>query len=117
MPTDLAKSSELAIGVRQVGWRVVVAKLVCDPVGMDSPDLTQEQRYERIAQLRERLDEIDKARAEGQDALHQEIQAAFPERRGEPEKRGVLAEISRRSRYSREHVAQIRDGKAAGGTR
>lgn len=93
----------------------MVAKSVCDHGSMSAADMTQQQRYERIEQLRGQLDEIDRARAEAQDALHQEIRSAFPERRGEPEKRGVLAEISRRSRYSREHVAQIRDGKAAGG--
>lgn len=65
---------------------------------------TQEQRYERIETLRDQLDEV-------REALYSEIRNAFPENRGEPEKRGVLAEVSRRARWSREYVAQIRSGK------
>lgn len=84
--------------------------------GMSTHEPTQEQRYERITQLRAQLDEIDDARTKALAALHQEIHDAFPENRGGGEKRGVLAETSRRSRYSREHVAQIRDGKTTGGT-
>lgn len=84
---------------------------VCQAASMSTPEPTQEQRYERIEELRDQLDELDKRRAELQDALRQEIYSAFPERRGGGEKRGVLAEVARRSRYSREHVAQIRDGK------
>ncbi|MFD9903896.1 hypothetical protein [Streptomyces sp. NPDC059063] len=80
---------------------------------MNSAELTQEQRYERIAALRAELDKIELAKTEALKALHQEIHAAFPENRGEGEKRGVLAEVTRRSQYSREHVAQIRDAKTA----
>ncbi|MFP3118125.1 hypothetical protein OIE91_11350 [Streptomyces albidoflavus] len=76
---------------------------------MSTTEPSQEQRYERIAQLRDRLDEIDQARAEVLKELHQEVRSAFPENRGGAEKRGVLAEVARRSRYSREHVANLRD--------
>ncbi|MFC9941233.1 hypothetical protein [Nocardiopsis alba] len=65
---------------------------------------TQEQRYERIEKLRDQLDEI-------RNELYEEIRAAFPENRGGKVTRGVLAEVTRRSRWSREYVAQIREGK------
>lgn len=65
---------------------------------------TQEARYERIEELRDQLDEI-------RHALYEEIRDAFPENRGGEPTRGVLAETARRARWSREYVAQIRDGK------
>lgn len=65
---------------------------------------TQQQRYERIEEL---VAQTKALRAE----LLREIHDAFPERRGEQPQRGVLAEVSRRSGWSREQVAQIRDGK------
>lgn len=92
-----------------------MANRACHAEGMSTPEPTQEQRYERIARLRDQLDEIDRTRSEVLAALHREVHAAFPENRGGSEKRGVLAEVSRRSRYSREHVAKIRDSKSAGG--
>ncbi|MDX3239383.1 hypothetical protein PV392_27585 [Streptomyces sp. ME03-5709C] len=76
---------------------------------------TQAARYERIQHLREQLDAVLNQRAEVLACLHREIRDSFPENRGESEKRGVLAEVTRRSGYSREHVAQIRDGRIAGG--
>ncbi|OUC96057.1 hypothetical protein [Streptosporangium minutum] len=66
---------------------------------------TDEERLNRIAELRDQLDAI---RAE----LFAEIRAVFPENRGEPPKRGLLTEVTRRARWTREYVAQIRDGKA-----
>jgi hypothetical protein len=65
---------------------------------------TQEQRYERVETLRNQFDEI-------REALYKEIREAFPEKRGEDRQRGVLAEVARRARWSREYIAQIRDGK------
>jgi hypothetical protein len=70
-----------------------------------------ETHYARIEQLRNDLDETE-ARAE---QIRRQLQAAiydaFPETHGHAPKRGILAEVSRRSKYSRETVAQIRDGK------
>lgn len=65
---------------------------------------TQEQRHERIEKLRDQFDEV-------REALYQEIRDAFPENRGGKPKRGVLSEVARRARWSREYIAQIRDGK------
>jgi predicted transcriptional regulator len=77
--------------------------------------------YTRIERLREELAEINERADKARDQLHEAIRDAFPETHGKPTQRGVLAEVARRSRYSREHVAQIRDGQAAddrtGGTR
>lgn len=78
---------------------------MCDPWPMSTPtEPTQEQRYERIEKLRDQFDEI---RAE----LYEEIRDAFPENRSGKPKRGVLSEVARRARWSREYVAQIREGK------
>lgn len=82
---------------------------------MSTPDTPQQERYERIEKLRDQLDALDNTRAELLTALYEEIHSAFPQNRGGGDPRGVLAEVTRRSRYSREHVAQIRDGKTAGG--
>lgn len=71
---------------------------------MSTPEPTQEQRYERIEKLRDQFDEI-------RSDLYEEIRDAFPENRGDKAKRGVLSEVARRARWSREYVAQIRDGK------
>lgn len=93
---------------------MAMANGVCDAGHVNTSDPTQQQRYERIQELRDELDAMDAARAQLLATLHDEIRNAFPENRGGGEKRGVLAEVTRRSRYSREHVAQIRDGKAGG---
>lgn len=72
-----------------------------------------EARYTRIERLASEMAEVtarlEKVRAE----LHEAVRDAFPETHGQPMKRGVLAEVARRSGWSREYVAQIRDGKAA----
>ncbi|MFI6304293.1 hypothetical protein ACIBCH_20680 [Amycolatopsis thailandensis] len=71
-----------------------------------------EDHYKEIDLQRARMDklagEIEKAR----ERLHDAIRDAFPETAGGEPKRGVLAEVARRSGFSREYVAQIRDGKA-----
>ncbi|WP_242892537.1 hypothetical protein [Actinomadura litoris] len=63
-----------------------------------------EAHYSRVEELR---DQHDKVRAE----LFSAIRDAFPETHGQSAKRGVLAEVARRARWSREYIAQIRDGK------
>lgn len=63
-----------------------------------------EAHYKRVEDLRRRFDET---RAE----LYDAIRDAFPEAHGQPAQRGVLAEVARRARWSREYIAQIRDGK------
>lgn len=108
-------SSRLAKLSSQLCSRILLAKPVCNPDVMSAPKPTQEQWYERIAALRAKLDEIDRQRAAVMQNLHEVIHQAFPENRGEGQKRGVLANVSRCSGYTREHVAQIRDGKAVGG--
>lgn len=71
-----------------------------------------EAHYARIDELRQQLtgdlERAEKTRTQ----LHLAIRDAFPETHGGEPKRGVLAEVARRSGYSREHVAQLRDGKA-----
>ena len=65
---------------------------------------TDDERLERIRSLRAKL---DATRAD----LFREIRESFPENRGEPAVRGWLAKVSKASDYTREYVAQIRDGK------
>lgn len=65
-----------------------------------------EVRYERIEKLRNQLDETHTQ-------LYAAIRDAFPETHGQPARRGVLTEVARRVRWSREYVAQIRDGRTA----
>jgi hypothetical protein len=66
--------------------------------------MTDEERLDRIAELRSQLDTVRRD-------LFAAIRAAFPENRGEPPVRGRLAEVSKRADWSREYVASIRDGK------
>lgn len=65
---------------------------------------TDDERLERIRRLRAQL---DATRAE----LFKEIRESFPENRGKPQVRGWLAKVAKASDYTREYVAQIRDGK------
>ncbi|MFI6299513.1 hypothetical protein ACIBEJ_48520 [Nonomuraea sp. NPDC050790] len=65
---------------------------------------TDEERLRRIRALRT---ELDAKRAE----LFAEIHDAFHENRGLPQVRGWLAKVAKASDYTREYVAQIRDGK------
>ncbi|MGJ6968765.1 hypothetical protein ACSDR0_43360 [Streptosporangium sp. G11] len=66
---------------------------------------TDDERLERIHTLRK---ELDAKRTE----LFAEIHDAFHENRGQPQVRGWLAKVAKASNYTREYVAQIRDGKA-----
>lgn len=66
---------------------------------------TDDERLERIRQLRA---ELDAKRAE----LFAEIHDAFHENRGLPQVRGWLAKVAKASNFTREYVAQIRDGRA-----
>lgn len=68
----------------------------------DKPMTADEERLARIAELRDQLDAI---RAE----LFAEIRAAFPK----PAPRGRLTEVAKASRWTREHIANIRDGKVS----
>jgi predicted transcriptional regulator len=72
-----------------------------------------EAHYLRVERLRKEMEQatarLDKTRTE----FHEAIRDAFPETHGQPTKRGVLAEVSRRSGLSREYVSQIRDGKVS----
>lgn len=65
---------------------------------------TDEERLQRIATLRS---ELDAKHAE----LFKEIRESFHENRGQPQVRGWLAKVAKASDYTREYVAQIRDGK------
>jgi hypothetical protein len=71
------------------------------------------QHYTRVARLRSELDEIDGLATKVRAKLHEAIRDAFPEAHGQPTQRGVLAELARRSGYTREYVAAIRDGDAS----
>ncbi|XVQ84872.1 hypothetical protein ACQP2K_39650 [Microbispora siamensis] len=66
--------------------------------------MTDEDDLNEIEKLRNQLDDV-------RDRLYAKIRAVFPENRGEPPIRGRLAEVARRARWSREHIANIRDGK------
>lgn len=70
-----------------------------------------ETHYARIEELRGELDRTEARAEQLRGQLKSAILDAFPETHGQPVQRGVLAEVSRRSKYSRETVAQIRDGK------
>jgi hypothetical protein len=77
---------------------------------------TQEDRLARIERLTddELLDEIEatKKRLDADRAyILALIPRAFPQTRGEPEVRGRLAAVVKRTGWTREHVANIRDGK------
>lgn len=76
-------------------------------MGYDRP--MNEAEAARIEELRTQLDEAQGHADDIRDQLHEAIRKAFA---GKPP-RGVLAEVARRSRWSREYIAQIRDGKAA----
>lgn len=71
-----------------------------------------EEHYTEVEKHRKRLKEAEAQVEEIRGEFHAAIRDAFPETHGRPPQRGVLAEVSRRSGYSREHVAQIRDGRA-----
>lgn len=71
---------------------------------MSTKKMTDQERLERIEALRKRM---DNDRAE----ILSLIRDVFPEKRGEPLVRGRLTEVVDRSGWTREYVAQIRDGK------
>lgn len=68
------------------------------------PAVTDTERLERVSALRKQLDDVRRD-------LFAAIVDAFPENRGEDPIRGRLAEVSKRAGWTREHVANIRDGK------
>lgn len=93
-----------------------MANRVCNPGGMNATtERTQDDRYRSVENLARELAELQDTVAKKQEALYREIHQAFPENRGEEKQRGVLAELARRSTWTREYVAQIRDGKMTGG--
>lgn len=62
----------------------------------------------------ERLNEIREITQQEKDLRARKLQLmrdVFPETRGEPKVRGRLTAVVNASGYTREHVAQIRDGK------
>lgn len=71
-----------------------------------------EAHYDHIERLRGQLEDGLKQVEQTREELHAAIRDAFPETHGRPPRRGILAEVTRRSGYSREHIAQLRDGKA-----
>lgn len=75
-------------------------------VGMDTPidQMTDEQK---IKELREITELEKKLRSRKLQLVH----GAFPETRGKPQVRGRLKEVSEAAGWTREHVANIRDGK------
>lgn len=85
---------------------------LASPTGLGHHGRVDEEHYAEIERIRAQLDKaaerVDKLREE----LHQAVRAAFPETAGMPQQRGVLTEVARRSGWTREYVAQIRDGKA-----
>lgn len=70
-----------------------------------------DEHYTRIEQIRRRLDDAEREASGIRDELYQAIRAAIPELNGGEAKRGVVSEIARRSGFTREYVAMIRDGK------
>lgn len=66
--------------------------------------MTDEQK---IQELRE-ITELEKRQRARKLLL---VRSAFPEARGEPQVRGRLKEVTEASGWTREHVANIRDGK------
>ena len=63
-----------------------------------------EAHYQRIETLRNQLDETHTQ-------LITAIRDAFPEHHGQKARRGVLTEVAKRARWSREYIAQVRDRK------
>lgn len=93
-----------------------MANRVCNAGGMNATaERTQDDRYRSVENLARELAELQEKVAEKQESLYGEIRQAFPENRGQEKQRGVLAEVARRSGWTREYVAQIRDGKTTGG--
>lgn len=70
-----------------------------------------EEHYTRIEEIRERLDTAERQAGTIREELYGAIRAAIPELNGGEPKRGVVSEIARRSGFTREYVAMIRDGK------
>lgn len=81
-------------------------------LAMPYPQPVDEDHYADIEHARAQLDEAAGQLEQARERLHAAILAAFPESAGERPKRGVLAEVARRAKFSREYVAQIRNGKA-----
>jgi hypothetical protein len=77
---------------------------MCGMTNDDKPPVTDAERLARITVLRKQLDDTRRA-------LFAAIVDAFPENRGEDPIRGRLAEVSKRANWTREHVANIRDGR------
>jgi hypothetical protein len=71
------------------------------------PPTTDEERLDRIRELKAR---IDADRAE----LLTLIPAVFPEKRGEEPVRGRLTEVVKATGWTRAHITAIRDGKVKG---
>jgi hypothetical protein len=69
------------------------------------------EHYTRIEDIRRRLDDAEREASGIRDELYHAIRAAIPELNGGEPKRGVVSEIARRSGFTREYVAMIRDGK------
>ncbi|MEU7787684.1 hypothetical protein [Amycolatopsis sp. NPDC049159] len=70
-----------------------------------------EEHYTRIEEIRERLNAAEREAGGIREELYGAIRAAIPELNGGEPKRGVVSEIARRSGFTREYVAMIRDGK------
>lgn len=70
---------------------------------------TDEERLAEISELRDRLDEVDVERDRLRAALFGQIRALLP--KDTTVRRGMLAKVTHASRYTREYVAQIRDGR------
>lgn len=73
----------------------------------EQPPMTDEERLERIRQIKARMD-ADRAE------ILTLIRDVFPENRGDPPVRGRLTEVVKASGWTRTYVADIRDGKAGG---
>lgn len=71
-----------------------------------------EDHYQEIDRRRAHMEKLAGQLEDARSQLHDAIREAFPETAGGEPRRGVLAEVARRSGFSREYVAQIRDGKA-----
>ena len=73
--------------------------------------VVDEEHYTRIEDIRRRLDDAEREAGTIREELYGAIRAAIPELNGGEPKRGVVSEIARRSGFTREYVAMIRDGK------
>ncbi|EDY43961.1 MULTISPECIES: hypothetical protein [unclassified Streptomyces] len=77
----------------------------------DLPDLPLEEHYAEIKKAQKRVAELERKTEEARAALRRAIHATFPENHNRRIQRGVLTKVIELSKYSRQTVMDIRDGK------